>query len=386
MIHTCRIAALSALVALSSLSCAPRSKEAGDTPVEATDQSIVLTAEQLATARLSTAIVQTRDASELLRLPGTIEVDPRRSWRISPVVEGVIEEVGVVPHAMVRQGQMLARFRSTALGEAQVAWLEARAAHRLSSADRERSLALRKDGVVSESQWLRVDTEFQRAQMVLAQAERKLTLAGVSARERETLGSPGSRLGEMTLSSPAAGIVLSSTASRGQAFAAGQDAFVIADLSTLWVTLHIPVASLLQVRSGAKATVHVVGTGGRGASGQVSTLGGQVDPANQTVEGRVIVPNPGGFLRPGMHADVEVSGAPVHALMVPSGAVFTVGNLMYLFQKVSATKFRPLAVTAGPPLGSWTPVTGPEVKAGVEVVVGGLAELKSHWQYNGASK
>ena len=97
----------------------------------------------------------------------------------------------------------------------------------------------------------------------------------------------------------------------------------------------------------------------------------------------MIVPNPGGFLRPGMYAEVEVSGDHVHALMVPSEAVFSIGNLMYVFQKVSATKFRPLAVTAGPPLGSWTPVTGPEVKAGVEVVVGGLAELKAHWQYNG---
>ncbi len=285
-------------------------------------------------------------------------------------------------HDVVGKGQVLARLRSNALGEMQVAWLEARGELRLASADRERNLALRKDGVVSESQWLRVDTEFLRAQGVLAQADRKLSLAGMSPRQIEALESTDRRLGEMTLTSPANGVVLASTVSRGQALGSGEDAFEIADLSILWVTVHIPVASLGQVRPGARVSVRVSGSPSEAWEGKLGSLGGKVDAAGQTVEGRVVVTNRGSLLRPGMFAEVEVAGTPVEALMVPSEGLFSVGNQAYVFEKLGDTRFRPLAVTAGPPLKDWTPISGPGLEVGVEVVIRGLAELKSHWLYN----
>jgi hypothetical protein len=34
-------------------------------------------------------------------------------------------------------------------------------------------------------------------------------------------------------------------------------------------------------------------------------------------------------------------------------------------------------------VGDWTPVAGSGVEAGVEVVVSGVAELKSQWLYEG---
>ena len=360
--------------------CSSGEKEAAEPSAE-TSGLVVLTSEQAASAGLTTAVVEAREASDTLQLPGTLELDPRRSWRVSPLVEGVVEQVGATAHDVVRKGQVLARLRSSALGEAQVAWLEARAALRLASADRERNLTLRTDGVVSEGQWLRVDTEFQRAQGALEQAERRLALAGMSGAQILALESPDRRLGEMTLTSPADGVALTSSASRGQALDAGEDAFEIADLSILWVIVHVPVASLAEVRTGAKATVRVSGSPRPGWEGEVGSLGGKVDAADQSVEARVVVTNDGGFLRPGMYAEVEVTGAPVRALMVPSAATFSVGNQAYVFQKTGDTRFRPVAVTAGPPLGDWTPISGPGVEAGVEVVVGGLAELKSQWLY-----
>lgn len=349
----------------------------------AEDAGVVLTAEQVTHAGFTTALVEARTASETLRLPGSLEVNPQSSWHVSPVVEGVVEDVGAVTNDVVKRGQTLARLRSTALGEAQIAWLEARANFRLANAERERNLLLKKDGVVSDSQWLRVDTEFQRAQGALGLSERKLTLAGLTSRQIAALELPERRLGEMTLSSPSDGVVLASGASRGQALAAGEEAFNIANLSTLWVTVHIPVSSVVQVKPGAKATVRVVGSPRPGWDGEFGSLSGQVDAARQTVEGRVVVTNDGDFLRPGMYAEVEVVGVPVQALMVPVQAVFSVGNRTYVFQKVGDTRFQPLLVTAGAPVGELIPVSGPEIKAGVTVVVAGLAELKSHWLYNG---
>ncbi len=371
------------LLALSTLACGGGNKKATGAAVDAEAGVLVLTAEQVRNAALSTAVIGARKASENLRLPGTLAADPQRLWRVSPVVDGVVEEVSTMAHESVRKGQVLARLRSAALGEAQVAWLEARSRVRLATADRERSSTLRKDGVVSESQWLRVDAEYQRAGGVLEQAERRLALAGMTPQQIEALESTDRNLGEMALSSPANGVVLASTVSRGQAVGAGQDAFEVADLSVLWVTVHVPVASLNQVTRGAKATLRVSGNPQSSWDGTVGSLGGKVAAADQTVEARVVVANKGGFLRPGMYAEVEVVGVPVQSLMVPANAHFTVGNQSYVFQKLTDTRFRAVPVAASAPRGEWTPVSGPGVQAGIEVVVGGLAELKSHWLYNG---
>lgn len=378
-----RSAVALSLLLLSSFACRNGTEEAVKPSAPANDAVVELTAVQVANSAFSTAAVEARKASSTLRLPGTLAVDPRRSWRVSSVVAGVVEEVGAAAHDVARKGQVLARLQSAALGEAQVAWLEARANLRIANANRERNLGLRKQAVVSEGRWLQVDAEFQRAQVSLAQAEHKLALAGMSLQQVEALESPGRRFGEMALTSPADGVVLAATVSRGQALAAGEDAFEIADLSRLRVTVHIPVASLAQVRPGAEATVRVAGSPQAGWHGVIESLGGRVDAANQTVEGRIVVTTEGGFLRPGMYAEVEVGGAPVQALMVPSGALFNVGNQAYVFQRVGETRFRPVAVTARSPLGEWTPVSGPGVEAGVEVVVNGVAELKSHWLYAG---
>lgn len=376
-----RVLALSLLL-VSLLACGK-----DDEPVKPSatskDGVVTLTAAQVASSKLSTAVVEAREASNTLRLPGTLAVDPRRSWRVSPVVEGVVEEVRAAPNDVVRSGDILARLRSAALGDAQVAWLEARANLRIASARRDRNFGLRKQAVVSEAQWLQVDAEFQRAQVSLAQASHKLALAGMSPRQVEALESAGRRFGDMVLSSPANGVVLAATVARGQVLAAGENAFEVADLSKLWVTVHVSVANLAQVRPGAKATVRVSGSPREGWDGVIESLGGKVGAADQTVEGRIVVMNQEGFLRPGMYAEVEVGAVPVQALMVPSGAVFNVGNQAHLFQRISETHFRPLSVTAGPPVGDWTPVSGPGVAAGQQVVVNGVAELKSHWLYAG---
>ncbi len=359
------------------------SEEAAEAAPDAEGPVVALTAAQVSSAGLTTKGIESRAASATLRLPGTLTTDPQRSWRVSSAVEGVVEDVGAVAHDRVSKGQVLARLRSSALGEAQLAWLETRGDLRLATADRDRSAALRKDGVVSDSQWLKVDTEFKRAEAALAQADRKLALAGMSAQRIEALESADRGLGNLALTSPADGVVLASSVSRGQALAAGEVAFEVADLSMLWVTVHVPVVSLAQVVPGAKATLQVSGGDRAGWAGEDSSLGGDVDAADQTVEARVVVTNEGGFLRPGMYADVEVIGAPVEALMVPSTAPFTVGNQAYVFQKIGETQFRPLPVTASLPLGEWTPVSGPGIEVGVEVVVTGVAELKSQWLYEG---
>lgn len=357
--------------------------EQGAAPAVEHDATVVdLTMEQVGHANLTTAAVEEREAADTLDLPGTVHVDPARAWTVAPVVGGNIASLNAFAHSSVKRGEVLARLQSTELGQAEAAWVQARADQRVASAAWERGQALRKDGVVSEARFAELEGEQTRTRAALDQAERALSLAGISGDRRDALEAEGRRLGELALTSPGDGIVVKSDLQLGQPIAAGEPAFEIADLSSLWVTVRVPASRVAQVPVGAAAVVRVAGGPAEGWPGAVGSLGAEV-AADQTVEARVVVANPDGFLRPGMYAQVAVSAAPMRALMVPAGGTFAVGNQAYVFQKESDTRYRAVAVTAAAPVGEWTPVSGPGVQAGLLVVVGGLAELKSHWLYEG---
>jgi cobalt-zinc-cadmium efflux system membrane fusion protein len=68
--------------------------------------------------------------------------------------------------------------------------------------------------------------------------------------------------------------------------------------------------------------------------------------------------------------------------MAPASAVFRVGDQAYLFKVLGNGRFEPVAVEIGIEADGWVPVRS-GLAAGVEIVSGGVAELKSHWQYQG---
>ncbi|MDT8385721.1 MAG: efflux RND transporter periplasmic adaptor subunit [Gammaproteobacteria bacterium] len=351
-------------------------------PALASAAELELTQEQLASARLTTAAVATRELKPRLNLTATLTTDRRKSHRVTPVVEGMVTELLAVENETVRKGQVLARLRSNSLGQAQAGYLEALARFELARADRTRIEGLWKDGIVAESRWLTVDSEFKSARATLDARRRLLSLAGLSDRQIEALAKKPDRLAEFELTSPIDGMVTGVEIESGQLLAAGQVAFHVDDLSSLWAEVRIPVASLPQIKLGAEVTIQVEASPGRGYRGRLQSLAGEVDRQSQTLDGRIVVDNPDGVLRPGMYAAVTLTGVATQGLMVPASAVFRVGEQAYLFKVLAPGRYAPVEIEIGAESDGWIAVhRGIAVDA--EIVSGGVAELKSHWQYQG---
>jgi multidrug efflux pump subunit AcrA (membrane-fusion protein) len=83
-----------------------------------------------------------------------------------------------------------------------------------------------------------------------------------------------------------------------------------------------------------------------------------------------------------MYAEVSLSGVASKRLMVPSAAVFRVGDQNYVFKVLGDGRFEPVAVETGVAAGGWVPVVS-GIAANAIIVSSGVAELKSHWQYQG---
>lgn len=351
-------------------------------PVLLSAAELSLTAAQLANAHLVTTTVTARQIQPRLTLSGTLTTDRRKSHRVAPVVDGMVIELNAVEHEPVRKAQVLARLRSNSLGQAQADYLESLARFDLARAERTRIQGLWKDGVVAESRWLTADSEYKRAHATLEARRRLLSLTGLSDQQIQLLAQKPDRLAEFALISPRDGIITGVEIEAGQMLTAGQPAFHVDDISTLWAEVQVPVASLPRLALGAQAIIKAQATPDREYHGSLQALGGEVEKQNQTLGGRIVVDNRDGQLRPGMFVTALLNAKPETGLMIPAGAVFKIGDQAYLFKALGNRRFVPVAIQTGTEAEGWIPLRS-GVAIGTEIVSGGVAELKSYWQYQG---
>ena len=74
----------------------------------------------------------------------------------------------------------------------------------------------------------------------------------------------------------------------------------------VWVDLQIPAKDLERVREGIP--VEITSTEGRVADGKLTLIGPVVDQESRTALGRVELPNPQGFWKPGIFVKGQIQG------------------------------------------------------------------------------
>jgi cobalt-zinc-cadmium efflux system membrane fusion protein len=344
--------------------------------------ALELTPQQMANVKLSTTTVTERQAAATVSVAGTLRADQQRLYRVSPVVDGLVTELKVVEQSIVRKGQVLARLHSNSLGQAQADYLEAMARYDVAQAEFQRIQGLRADGVVAESRLLEAESQYKTAQAVLDQRRRALTLAGMNEPQIESLARHPDNIADYSLVSPADGVLLEVAVESGQLLTAGEAAFRLADLSVVWADVRIPVARIAEVAPGASASIRVAAYPQRSFAGRLQALSGEVDVESQTLSGRVVIDNRQGLLRPGMYVQAELQGTAQNGLMVPQSAVFRRANDNYVFTVTGPRRFEPVKVILGAGSDGWVSIKS-GIAVGTEIVSGGVAELKSHWQYQG---
>ena len=186
-----------------------------------------------------------------------------------------------------------------------------------------------------------------------------------------------------TVAAPISGVVLSRNAALGAVAGEGAALFEIADLSKLWVDLHVFGADATHLRAGVPVTVTRMSDGAQAQTTLERVLPGTATASQSTVA-RATLENSDGLWRPGsaVSAKVTVARQPV-ALAVPLSALQTFRDWDVVFVRVGDTyEVRPLA------LGR-RDATRVEVlsglRAGDEVVVEQSYLVKADIEKSGAS-
>lgn len=232
-------------------------------------------------------------------VPVSGTLDPAIDIRITAPAPDVLDAVLVKEGEVVRQGQVLARFRTTAL---EPAALSAEAQARLAAADYERMRNLFKEGAVSQRDVENAEVALRAAQAAAAQAKKHLD--------------------EATVRAPLGGVIASRLVDAGDRVKDGDQLFRLVNVSQLEFTATVASEHAGSVRPGAPVVLAVSGAANAGVSGRVSRVNATADPQTRQVQVYVTVPNPDRRLVGGLFASGRVVLRQVQgAIAVPQAAV-----------------------------------------------------------------
>jgi Cu(I)/Ag(I) efflux system membrane fusion protein len=180
-----------------------------------------------------------------------------------------------------------------------------------------------------------------------AAARRRLALWDIPEDQIELLDHTGEAQRRLLLRAPMSGEIAEKMVTVGQAVQAGDNLFLIADRTLLWVDLAVFEADARMLRVGTPVKIKVDALPERTYQGKVTFIRPEVDAKTRTLTARVEVPNRDGRLRPGMFVTARLASAAAPRLSVPLNAVLPTGTRDIVFTNRGDGTFVPREVKVG---------------------------------------
>lgn len=141
------------------------------------------------------------------------------------------------------------------------------------------------------------------------------------------------------------GTIIDKHIAPGEAVTREQPAFIVADLTTVWVNATVYQAALPQVRVGQPVVI-TASSGDLETTGTVTYITPVVDQATRTASARVVVANETGTWRPGLFVTATILSPVAAPVVIPKRAIQTFDGKPTVFV-VAGDRFEPRPVTLG---------------------------------------
>ena len=175
-----------------------------------------------------------------------------------------------------------------------------------------------------------------------------LGLLGPRGEADRQLTQKGTVKKNLTIYSPATGVVIQKDALAGHFVKAGMHQYEIADLSRVWVDVEVYEYELPFVKKAMPAAMELSYLPGKRFTGTVLFIYPFLNPQTRTVKLRLAFDNPEGLLKPEMYANVYIESLiDSAALVIPQEAVIDSGLRKVVFVALGDGKYEPRQVTLG---------------------------------------
>ena len=304
---------------------------------------------------------------------GTVDFDNDQATSVLAPFSGPVSRLLVSPGKQVKKGDPLAVVESPDFATAVSAYHKARAtaqtARRLADLDRD---LLEHQGV-SRREAEQAETDAANAEADRDAALQAVMALGVDPQAIKDIaeGRPVARL-EGVIRSPITGTVVEKLITPGQLLQAGTTpCFTVADLSRVWVMAQIFGSDLASVSVGDRAEI-ITGITATNFAGHVDNISALVNPDTRSVVVRVVVDNPGNFLKKQMYVRVLIQARQESTgILVPVSAILRDDeNLPFVYVTRPDGSFARQPVTLGHRIGDQYEISA-GLKAGDAIVVDG---------------
>src|SRR5579864_7606632 len=343
-----------------ALPSASLSANATDVPLS----PVQLTPERMQSIGVKLGTAEIQNVSDAVRASGNVEVDERRIASVQTRFPGWIRNVYAdASYQFVRKGEPLFTIYSPDLVTTEQEYLLAK-----KNAEAVQSSTV--SGVSAGSQSL------------LAATRQRLEQWEVPASEIQKLESTGKVITDLTMNSPVTGYITEKNALPNMYVQPETHLYTISDLSDIWVLAQVFQNDAGKIKPGDHADVTVDAYPGKVFSGRVDYLLPQVDMATRTLPVRLVIPNPGLKLRPGMYVNVRLKLPLGRQSVVPASAIFHSGTRNLIFAYQGEGNIQPREVEVGARVGDDVVITkgvhaGDQIIASANFLIDSEAQLQA---------
>jgi RND family efflux transporter MFP subunit len=269
---------------------------------------VQLTEDEQRSIGVQTTVVRHREIQRQLLAVARVEQAETQLANISARVGGRIDKLRLdYTGQAVGRGQALAEIYSPEV-------LSSAEEYRLALENRKRLASSAETEAVSG------------ADALVTASRRRLELWGLTAAQINAIASSEKPQLDLTIYSPASGIVIERKVTQGQYVNAGDVLYTISDLNTVWVKADIYQGDLGRVRVGQAVEISSDSVPGAKLQGHVGLIEPMVDAQTRTTAARIQVSNRGMRLRPGMFVNARFATRGEHTLAIPRSAVVDTGT------------------------------------------------------------
>jgi cobalt-zinc-cadmium efflux system membrane fusion protein len=305
---------------------------------------------------------------EVLRIPGSIQVDEQRIARIGAPVTGRVVDIDAVLGQSVKRGETLATLNSTELAQNQLVYIKALQQIDLHSKAVERARILLESDVISKAELQRRESELSGAQAELSAANDQLQVLGMSPQSIAKLSKSSQMRSISSVTSRITGTVINRQVNLGQVVQPADELFVVADLSRVWAVAEVPEREIDLIEKGQEVDIEIPALDTKPIKGKLIYIGDVVNPQTRTVTVRSELNNAKAAIKPDMLVSMLVQSKPTSKLSVPVQAIVREEDKDHVFVQIAPNKYRLREVTVGDDYHGMVAIVN-GIEAG-EVVVG----------------
>ena len=356
--------ALFQMASLTGAACA-----GNEIPVDQ-ERTIALEERQIRAAGIETQAIEQESGAGELVVPGVVVVPPQQLRMVAAPAAGLVEMLLVAVDEEVKDGDPIARLRSSDLVEAQRAFLQADADANLAEEKLRRDEQLFKERIIAERRLLVTRAEAVQARSIVRERSELLALVGMTEAEIAKLRKDRQFVSSLLVRAPMAGTIIARHGAVGERVPASAPLVTIARLDPIWVNLQIPIGRAAAVEHSEQVTLPSLGLQGR-----MIRVGRTVDSATQSITAVAEFALGKAVVRPGQ-AVQAILGLPTaggRQWRVPSEAIVHYLEKHWVFLR-TPSGFRVVPVTLVSETPQFASIRGP-LNANDRVVTRGILTL-----------